>query len=429
MAIFWQACRNLQTSLALIEGLPHTQAISLDVEDSTSLDNELSQVDLVISLIPYLLHEKVVRSAIRAKKHVVTTSYASPTLLALDEECTQAKITVLNEIGVDPGVDHLYAVKAVNDVHASGGKILSYESFAGGLPAPEASDNPLGYKFSWSARGVILSLQNPARYVEDGVLVEIPGDALMGSTKPVLIYPGYAFVTYPNRDSTIYREHYGIPEAQRLFRGTLRYQGYPEFAKALRDLGYLSQDSEIFSQSPKPKTWADLSKAILATNSAQESELIATTSSKLVDIGTKEKIVSGFRWLGLFSNTPISDVSTPFDAVVCTLEERLKFEPGERDLVFLHHKFQIEHKDGQREVRTFTLAEYGDPKGYSAMARLVGVPCGVATLQVLDGKISKRGVFAPTTEDIAKPLRDTLEEHGIKMKETRDVRGQGPTIP
>ena len=269
-AISLLACRTLRTSQNLSEGFPHTKSISLDVGDSAALDEAVSQVDLVISLIPYSLHETVLRSAIRRKKHVVTTSYASPTLLSLDEECKQADITVLNEIGVDPGVDHLYAVKAVNEVHASGGKILSYESYAGGLPAPEASDNPLGYKFSWSVGGVLLALQNPAKYCEDGVLVEIASGELMKSSKPVFIYPGYAFVTYPNRDSTVYRDHYGIPEAETLFRGTLRYQGYPEFAQALQDLGYLSQSSTLLSGSPRPTTWAQLTQALLGAKSAKE---------------------------------------------------------------------------------------------------------------------------------------------------------------
>jgi saccharopine dehydrogenase (NADP+, L-glutamate forming) len=189
--------------------------------------------------------------------------------------------------------------------------------------------------------------------------------------------------------------------------------------------------------------------------------LISTAANKLAASNLKERIISGLRWLCLFSNSPLPSVATPFDAVVSKLEEKLRFEPGERDLVFLHHQFKIEHTNGQKvssspsasshsgfphalilftslndacgfprltswyqETRTFTLAEYGDPTGYSAMARLVGVPCGVATLQVLNGTISKRGVYAPTTEEVCKPLRDSLKEYGITMKEKRVLEGQ-----
>jgi saccharopine dehydrogenase (NADP+, L-glutamate forming) len=169
-------------------------------------------------LIPYTLHATVIKSAIRNKKNVVTTSYVSPAMLELEEEAKKAGITVMNEIGLDPGIDHLYAIKTIEEVHKAGGKITSFLSYCGGLPAPEASDNPLGYKFSWSSRGVLLALRNAARYYKDGKVVDIAGPQLMGTAKPYFIYPGYAFVAYPNRDSTPYKERYNIPEAQTIIR-------------------------------------------------------------------------------------------------------------------------------------------------------------------------------------------------------------------
>src|ERR1700761_7103281 len=184
----------------------------------------MNRADLAISLIPYTFHATVIKSAIRSKKNVVTTSYVSPAMLELEEEAKKAGITVMNEIGLDPGIDHLYAIKTIDEVHKAGGKITSFLSYCGGLPAAEDSDNPLGYKFSWSSRGVLLALRNAGKWWQDGKGGGGAGKDLMGTAKPYFIYPGYAFVAYPNRDSTTYKERYSIPEAQTVVRGTLRYQ-------------------------------------------------------------------------------------------------------------------------------------------------------------------------------------------------------------
>ncbi|KAF4632357.1 hypothetical protein G7Y89_g5771 [Cudoniella acicularis] len=194
------------------EGLKNAHPISVDVTNEAALDAEVAKHDLVISLIPYTFHATVIKSAIRNKKNVVTTSYVSPAMLEL-EEAKKAGITVMNEVDLDPRIDHLYAIKMIEEVHKAGGNIISFLSYCGGLPAPEASDNPLGYKFSWSSRGVLPALRNAAKYYEGGKVVEIAGKDLMGTAKPYFIYPGFAFVAYPNRDSSPYKERYNIPEA------------------------------------------------------------------------------------------------------------------------------------------------------------------------------------------------------------------------
>jgi saccharopine dehydrogenase (NADP+, L-glutamate forming) len=378
----------------------------------------LSQNDLAISLIPYTFHALVIKSAIRTKKHVVTTSYVNPAMMELDEECKKAGITVMNEIGLDPGLDHLYAVKTISEVHAAGGKITGFVSFCGGLPAPECSDNPLGYKFSWSSRGVLLALRNAAKIYQDGKLVSIDGPDLMATAKPYFIYPGFAFVGYPNRDSTPFREKYDIPEAQTVIRGTLRYQGFPEMIKVLVDTGFLSDEANpVFD---KPIAWKDATKALLGATSASEQDLQWAVASKTAFPSNDERnrLLAGLRWIGLFSDEPIIPRGNPLDTLCATLEKKMQYAPGERDLVMLQHKFEIEHKDGSKETRTSTLCDYGNPAGYSAMARLVGIPCGVAVQQVLDGTISKKGVLAPMTMDICGPLIKTLkEEYGIELIE------------
>ena len=411
------ACRTLESAKKLSEGVKNAHPISLDVTDDKALDAEVAKNDLVISLIPYTFHATVIKSAIRNKKNVVTTSYVSPAMLELEEEAKRAGITVMNEIGLDPGIDHLYAIKTIEEVHKAGGKITSFLSYCGGLPAPEASDNPLGYKFSWSSRGVLLALRNAAKYYKDGKVVDIEGPQLMGTAKPYFIYPGFAFVAYPNRDSTPYKERYSIPEAQTIIRGTLRYQGFPEFVRVLVDMGFLSDEAQDFLKEPIP--WKEATQKILTASSSSEADLkwAIASKAKFTDTEEKERIMSGLRWVGIFSDEKIIPRGNPLDTLCATLEKKMQFEEGERDFVMLQHKFEIEHKDGKKETRTSTLVEYGDPKGYSAMAKLVGVPCGVAVKQVLDGTIAEKGILAPMSSKINDPLMAELKKYGITMVE------------
>ncbi|KAI9721457.1 MAG: Saccharopine dehydrogenase [NADP(+), L-glutamate-forming] [Candelaria pacifica] len=419
------ACRTLENAKKLCQGIGNTHSVSLDVTKADELDAEVAKVDVVISLIPYTFHATVIKSAIRNKKNVVTTSYVSPAMMELDGEAKEAGITVMNEIGLDPGIDHLYAIKVIDEVHKSGGKITSFLSYCGGLPAPEASDNPLGYKFSWSSRGVLLALRNAAKYYKDGKVEEIPGPELMATAVPYFIYPGFAFVAYPNRadaikDSTPYKERYSIPEAQTIIRGTLRYQGFPEFVKVLVDMGFLNEtELDFLKPSGKPLSWREATQKVLKSSSPSESDLIWAISSATTfkDNSEKERIIDGLRWIGLFSEDKIIPRGNPLDTLCATLEQKMQYETGERDMVMLQHKFGIEHKDGKKETRTSTLVDYGDTKGYSAMAKLVGVPCGVAVKLVLDGTISEKGILAPMTTKINDPLIKELKKYGIECTE------------
>jgi len=244
------------------------------VTDTDALEKEIAKHELVISLIPYTFHATVIKAAIKEKKHVVTTSYVSPAMQELDQAAKDAGITVMNEIGLDPGIDHLYAIKTIDEVHHKGGKITGFLSYCGGLPAPENSDNPLGYKFSWSSRGVLLALQNSAKYYKNGKVDEIDGQQLMSHAKPYYIYPGYAFVAYPNRDSTPYKARYMIPEADTIIRGTLRYQGFPEFVRTLVDMGFLNQEEQAFLKPVIDQpvlTWKEATQQVLGATKDNES--------------------------------------------------------------------------------------------------------------------------------------------------------------
>ncbi|KAF8575259.1 spermine synthase [Ramaria rubella] len=200
------ACRTLAAAQALATPLPRSTALALDATSTPALEAAIAAHDLVVSLIPYTHHPAVIRAAIKGHTHVVTTSYVSPAMRALHEEARAAGVVVMNEIGLDPGIDHLYAVKTIAEVHDKGGKVKHFYSYCGGLPAPSAASNPLGYKFSWSSRGVLLALLNTASYLANGKPHTVSGTDLMGAAKPYWISPAFAFVAYPNRDSVPFRE-------------------------------------------------------------------------------------------------------------------------------------------------------------------------------------------------------------------------------
>ncbi|KAL4066638.1 Saccharopine dehydrogenase-domain-containing protein [Scleroderma citrinum] len=402
------ACRKLSSAQALAEGLPNATSISLDVNCTEALDAQVAAHDLVISLIPYTYHAAVIKSAIKGKTHVVTTSYVSPAMKELDEEAKQAGIVVMNEIGLDPGIDHLYAVKTISEVHEKGGKIKQFLSYCGGLPAPECSGNPLGYKFSWSSRGVLLALLNSASYLHDGKQIDISGTDLMNAAKPYFISPAFAFVAYPNRNSVPFREFYNIPEAETIVRGTLRYQGFPEFIKALVDMGLLDATEKDYLT--EDITFAEMTQRAIGANDSSERQFPNENESI--------RIISGLRWIGLFSSEKVKPRGKNLlDTLCAQLETLMKYEPGERDLVMLQHKFVVELKDGTEQTLTSTLEHYGSPGGHSAMAVTVGVPCGIATQLVLDGVINTPGVLTPYTKEICEPIRAALETEGLGLVE------------
>lgn len=262
------ACRTLKAAQDFIVGLPNATAISLDVCDTAALEAAVAAHDLVISLVPYIYHAAVVAAGIKGKTHVLTTSYVSPAVRALEPAAKAAGIVVMNEIGLDPGIDHLYAIKTIGEVHAKGGKVHEFYSYGCGLPAPEYAGNPLGYKFSWSVRGGLLSLLNDSAYILDGKQVDVAGQDLMTHITPYVYSPAYNLVAYPNRSSVPFREFYGIPEARTVKRSTPRYQGFPEFIRALVKLGWM--DAGVKEWLTEGLTWVEVARRAMGAAAADE---------------------------------------------------------------------------------------------------------------------------------------------------------------
>ena len=403
---------------------PKARTVQVDVQDAQALSAAIQPHDLVISLIPYTHHAAVIRAACQHRVDVVTTSYVSDAIRALEPEIQAAGITVMNEIGLDPGLDHLYAVKAIADIHQAGGQVQSFRSFCGGLPAPEAATNPLGYKFSWSSRGVLLALRNTAKFVRDHAVQTVSGLDLMATAQPYHILPSLALVAYANRDSTPFREWYGIPEAAECIRGTLRYQGFPELVLALVRLGFLDETSQDWLAAPV-LTWSQLAARLVGTQ-ADEASLRRGIEERT---GASELVIEGLRWLGLFSDDAVTVGGLPeqlaaksgnlLDTLCVRLEGKCAYAPGERDMVLLQHRFGVVTKDGAHKTLTSTLLDYGVPNGTTAMARLVGLPCAIAARLVLERHpaLKKTGIIVPYSLDVAEPIRLELVQEGVALEE------------
>ncbi|OQE30185.1 hypothetical protein PENFLA_c003G08424 [Penicillium flavigenum] len=318
------ASRTLSSALTLASEFPRTQPLSLDVASAADLDTQVAAHDLVISLVSYTHHAAVIKSAIKGRTNVVTTSYVSAEMRALDDAVKEAGITVLNEV-------------------------KEFYSYCGGLPAPECADTPLGFKFSWSPRGAILSHRNSASFLHHCKQVDIPATELMSVAKPYYVTDGYSFVAYPNRNSVPSRDFYNIPEAETVIRGSLRYKGNPEFIQALAGIGWLGQEEKSWL---KPEiTWSQIQQRLVNAPSSDESSLVARIKEvyRFPNEAESERIISGMRWLGLFSTEPASiKDGNIFDTICHQLAKLLGFKPGERDLVMLQHKFVVEWRDGKK---------------------------------------------------------------------------------
>ncbi len=387
------------------------RGLALDVEDRETLGRLVSEADAVVSLLPAHLHPRVAEACVDRGVSLVTTSYVSDAMRALDDEARRRGVLLLNECGLDPGIDHMMAAEVIRRIESEGGSITSFVSYCGGLPAPDATGNPLGYKLSWSPRGVLVAARSPVRFLRDGQVVEHPSPYLPGGPERVEI-PGIGELEgYPNRDSLPYRELYGLGRARDVFRGTLRYPGWCETMSALLRLGLLDMD-ENAGLGP---SYCDLVDRNLPPGPGSVRARVA----RFLELPEEHPVLDRLGWLGFFSQQPLPDDSdTPLDVLAHVFEEKLRYEEGERDLVVLEHRFEAE-VPGDRAAGTRRIVErlvaYGTAGDDSAMARTVGLPAALACGLILDRAVSATGVRIPVAPEIAGPILAALAARGIEL--------------
>lgn len=408
------ASRTVSKAVKLIDGHPKGEARELNLKNEEGLRSEIGRADLVISMVPYSFHPKVAKYCIDYKKHMVTTSYVSEAMKNLDGEAKREGIIILNELGLDPGIDHMEAMRIIHEVEEKGGEISSFTSYCGGLPAPEANTNPFGYKFSWSPIGVLLAGKNSARFLKDGQEIFIPPENLFANYEMIDIEGLGEFEGYPNRDSIPYVDLYGIQSTQTMLRGTLRNKGWCETMKKIGEFGLLDE---------KEQDWTGMRfRDFLLTlmNEPSEKDLKKALSSHL-SIEEDSDIIKRFEWLGLLSEEPLPlEKGSPIQILAAKMLEKLQYEEAERDMIILQHTFIASYKDGRKERIASTLVDFGIPGGDSSMARTVGLPAAIGTRLILEGKIRRTGVHIPVMPEIYEPILKELKELEISFKEKRE---------
>jgi len=390
---------------------PHARPILLDITDEAKTHAEIDRSDLVISMLPAFMHPTIAKQCVLLKKHLVTASYVSQEMKDLDEEAKKAGIILMNESGLDPGIDHASAMKIIDDIKSQGGKLTVFKSYTGGLIAPESDDNPWGYKFTWAPRNVILAGQGTAKYLENGKLAFIPYTKLFTRTEKIQVEGLGDFEGYANRDSLSYRSVYGIEDVQTILRGTLRKEGYCEAWNVFVQLG-MTDDSYTIPNSEKLSNREFLELFLPSEGEDTQTRLLDYLAHDLND-----EIMYKLEWLGLFNDTKLQlKNATPALFLQTLLEDKWKLKEGDIDMIVMQHQFEYELK-GETHTLQSSLVVKGDDAIHTAMAKTVGLPVGIITKLILEGKIKLTGVQTPTVKEIYLPLLSELEGLGIRFEE------------
>jgi saccharopine dehydrogenase-like NADP-dependent oxidoreductase len=346
---------------------------------------------------------------------MITTSYVSKPMQQLDKEAKEAGIIILNEIGLDPGIDHMSAMRIIHRIQDNGGTVTGFRSYCCGLPAPEANTNPFGYKFSWSPRGVLLAMKNEGRYMENGKEIVIPPEELFQKFTTITIEGAGEFEAYPNRDSLDYIDKYGIHTTKTMYRGTLRNIGWCPTWKKMIELGLLDLKER---DDVAGLTWAGLLKKLVGCSPDAD---VKIETAKFLKLKEESDIIKRMQWLGLFSEDPLPlQKGSLLDILCALLVKKLAYEEGERDMIILHHEFEAEYPDKKQKI-TSTLIDFGIPAGDTSMARTVSLPAAIATKLIMEGKIEFKGVHIPTSPAVYNPVLDELEQYNIKFREKTET--------
>ncbi|MGB2087302.1 MAG: saccharopine dehydrogenase family protein [Psychroflexus salarius] len=401
-----------------------TSAIELDIFKTEERQAAIKKADLVVSMLPARFHIEVAKDCIAFEKNLATASYVSDEMAALDQEVKAKGLTFMNEIGVDPGIDHMSAMQVIDRIRDEGGKMLLFESFTGGLVAPESDDNLWHYKFTWNPRNVVVAGQGgAAKFIQEGQYKYIPYQRLFRRTE-FLEVPGYGrFEGLANRNSLAYRDVYNIKDIPTLYRGTLRRVGFSKAWNVFVQLG-MTDDSYTIENSEN-MTYREFVNSFLPYSPTDSVELKLRHNLK---IDQDDLIWDKLLELEIFNNNKVIGLknATPAQALQKILEDKWTLNPDDKDMIVMYHKFGYELNGKKRQIDS-TMVSIGEDQTFTAMARTVGLPLGIAVVKMISGEISKTGVLRPIHPEIYNPILKELETYNIKFSETeRDYLGYNP---
>lgn len=415
----WQitvADRSLELAQQKVEGRTRGKAVSFNALVEEERKPYLEDADLVVSMLPAHFHIHVAKDCLKMGKSLATASYVSPELKELDQAVKDKGLIFLNEIGLDPGIDHMSAMQFINEVRAKGAKIHAFYSYAGGLVAPESDTNPWHYKFTWNPRNVVLAGQGVAKYLYEGRYRHVPYHQLFCGSDMVYVPSMGWYDAYPNRTSLKYRGSYGLDDIPTIMRGTLRHKGFCKAWDLLVQLGLTDDSYKMeYSDDLTYKQWL---RSHLPHNLERfNTNNIRVQMASHFFLNLADNALDKLQWLGLFSDEkiPIDDAS-PAQILQELLERKWKLAPEDKDMIIMQH--EIEYTlGGQKKRHISTLVNYGDNATDTAMARLVGLPLAIGVKHILLGNIKSKGVVIPIQPDVYEPVMKELAEYGVGFEE------------
>ncbi len=390
------------------------KATCLDVLNLDERRSQIERSDVVVSLLPAHLHLQVAHDCIKLKKHLVTASFTSKEMYELNDEVRKNGLIFMNELGLDPGIDHMSAMQKIDEIKAKGGNLTAFRSYTGGLVAPENDDNPWNYKFTWNPRNVILAGQGTAQFLEDGKHKYIPYQRIFQQYRTIHVSEMGEYDGYANRDSLIYRKLYGLSDIQNILRGTIRHKGFCNAWDALVRLG-LTDDSFTIMDS-ESLTYYELLESYLGDKKWDIGTLQERVAS-LLNIKMDSEVMKKLVWLGLFEHLKINLIkATPAFILEHLLLEKWKLMPQDKDMILMQHEFEYT-LDGAKRLLTSTLVMKGENATDTAMSRLVGLPLGIFVRLIMQENVLPEGVNIPVMKEVYEPILEELEQFGVVFKE------------
>ncbi len=396
---------------------PRGEAIRFDVNDSSQRSSRIERAAVVVNLLPPVCQGLIAGDCVRLGSPMISVSYQDQSLRDLAADAERQGVLLLCELGLDPGIDHMASMRLISDIRDSGGKVTSYVSYGAGLPAPEGPHNPLRYAITWNPRNVVMSGVDGTQYMEDGDIKMLPHHHVFDHTWSVEVDGVGTLEAYPNSDSLRYMREFGLEDVHTMIRGTLRYPGWSETWAQIVRLGLPNEVSQIPDLAHRP--YREVIDMFLPANVAGMSTEKRVAS--FLKISPTGRIMETLRWLGLFSDKATGcEGGTPAALMIRLLTDRLRLEKGQRDMVVIVHELDVEYADGRKERVTATLVEKGDPDGFTAMAKTVGLPAALAVKLLVTGGIPLAGFHIPTHPSVYDPILNEIEKEGIKFQERRE---------
>ncbi len=411
--------KNLKLANERIKGYECGKAIEFDVNDEQLRKEQIKSADIVINFLAPIFQYLIALDCLTYGKNCVTASYEDMRIRDLDKDAKKKGILILNEMGLDPGIDHMSAMSLIMDIRSRGGYVTDFVSYGSGLPAPEVQSNPLRYTITWNPRNIVMAGFYGAQYLENHQLKIVSHNHLFQRTWQVDVDGVGTLEAYPNRDSLVYKDLFNLKKVKTMIRGTLRYPGWSETWLQIIKLGIPNEVLKISNLNEM--SYAEFTELFLPVYS--NGTKLHTRVANYLGINPTGKIMENLRWLGLFSEEKIKgNPQTSTEVMTDLLNEKLPLPVGERDMVILQHEIDAKFPEENKKERIIsTLVEYGETEVFTAISKTVGIPTAIAAKLILNGEITETGTHIPTKPEIYSKVLKELEEIGIKFKDKREV--------